>query len=106
MQEFKLNLGGTKDIIIQVPEEHEIVREEAFAVAIVKLQEIIADGVYPVEVTKRLWPCIFCDVKYKDQAKLMAHMRSAEHKEKNKGIYNLADKHMKKPVEKKEIKAE
>jgi hypothetical protein len=105
MKEFKLNIGQ-RDIIIQVPEDHEIQREEAFAVALVKLQDIIADGIYPITVTKRVWPCIFCDKNFKDQPKLMAHVRSDEHKEKAKSIKGLADKHMKKPEVEKESKTE
>lgn len=98
MKEFKLNIGE-KDIIIQVPQDHEIQREEAFAVALVKIQDIIVDGMYPITVTKRVWPCIFCDKDCKNQAKLMAHVRTDEHKEKAKVIKRLADKHMEKPKE-------
>ena len=94
MKEFKLNLGE-KDIIIQVPDDVQIQREEAFAIAMVKLQEIVTDGVYPITVTERVWPCVFCDKSYSKQPKLMAHVRSDEHIEKEKFIKRLADKHMK-----------
>jgi hypothetical protein len=97
MKTFNLNIQGSKDITIQVPDDMEIQREEAYAMALVKLQEIIVDGVYPVN--QRVWPCIFCDKCFTDQAELVGHVRSQEHLAKAALIQNLADKHMRKKRE-------
>jgi hypothetical protein len=97
MKTFNLNIAGSNDITIQVPDDMEIQREEAYAVALVKLQEIIVDGTYPVN--QRVWPCIFCDTCFPDQAGLMGHVRSQDHLAKAASIQNLAEKHMKKQQE-------
>ena len=94
MKTFNLNISGNVDIIVQVPDDREIQREEAYAVALIQLQEIIVDGTYPIN--QRLWPCIFCDVHFSTQAELMGHVRSEEHLQKTSGIQKLADKHLKK----------
>lgn len=91
MTEFKLNIGR-EDIIIQTPEELGVKREEAFSIAMVKLQDLIADGILPIN--KRIWSCIFCDTEYEEQAELMGHLRSEEHIKKLAPIKKLADKHM------------
>jgi hypothetical protein len=97
MKTFNLNIAGSPDIIIQVPDDMEIQREEAYAVALMQLQEKIVDGVYPIN--QRVWPCIFCDTRFTDQAKLMGHVRSQDHLTKVAGIQKLAEKHMRKKQE-------
>lgn len=96
MKEFKLNID-TQDIIIQVPNDIEIIREEAFAIALLKLQEIIVDGTYAIR--QRVWPCLACGKLFKNQTKLMAHVRKDEHIKKEEPLHFLADKHMKKKEE-------
>jgi hypothetical protein len=88
MKEFNFEEG----IIIRVPDDREMQREEAFAIALLKLQEIIADGSYAV--TQRLWPCIFCDIAFKNQTKLMGHVREESHVKKEASLHRLADKYM------------
>ena len=95
MKAFNLNLGGSQDIIIQVPDDIEIQREEAYAIALIQLQEKIVDGVYPIR--QRVWPCLFCDAWFTEQAELMGHVRSQEHLVKVAGIQKLADKHLQRP---------
>lgn len=79
MKEYRLNLIGKKDIIIEVPEGMEVSRDEAFSLAIVEMQKKIADGLIPFEVTKRFWPCIFCGKSWNDQFKLLKHLDSDSH---------------------------
>jgi hypothetical protein len=97
MKTFNLNIAGSSDIIIQVPDDMEIQREEAYAVALMQLQEKIVDGVYPIN--QRVWPCIFCDTCFTDQAELMGHVRGQDHLTKVAGIQKLAEKHMRKKQE-------
>jgi hypothetical protein len=94
MQTFHLTLAGSKDIIIQVPDGIEMQREEAYALALLQLQEKIVDGVYPIK--QRVWPCIFCDTCFTDQAELMGHVRGQDHLTNVAGIQKLAEKHMRK----------
>jgi hypothetical protein len=77
MKTFNLNIGGNEDIIIQVPDDIEMQREEAYALALLQLQEKIVDDVYPIN--QRVWPCIFCDTRFTDQAELMGHVRGQDH---------------------------
>ena len=95
MQTFHLNLGGREDIIIDVPDAIQIQREEAYALALMQLQEKIVDGVYPIN--QRVWPCIFCDTRFTGQSELMGHVRGEEHLAKVAGIQKLADKHLQQP---------
>jgi hypothetical protein len=97
MKTFNLNIAGSSDIIIQVPDDVEIEREEAYAVALMQLQEKIVDGVYPIN--QRVWPCIFCDKRFTDQAELMGHVRGQDHLTKVSGIQRLAEKYMRKKQE-------
>jgi hypothetical protein len=97
MKTFNLNIAGSSDIIIQVPDDIEMQREEAYAVALMQLQEKIVDGVYPIN--QRVWPCIFCDKRFTDQAELMRHVRSQDHLTKVAGIQKIVDKHMRKKQE-------
>jgi hypothetical protein len=97
MKTFNLNIAGRQDIIIQVPDDMEIQREEAYAVALMQLQEKIVDGVYPIN--QRVWPCIFCDKRFTEQAELIGHVRRDEHIQKVSKIQKLAEKHMKKQQE-------
>jgi hypothetical protein len=97
MKTFNLNIGGSSDIIIQVPDHIDMQREEAYAVALIQLQEKIVDGVYPIN--QRVWPCIFCDKRFTDQPELMGHVRSQDHLTKVASIQKLAEKHMGKKQE-------
>ena len=97
MKTFNLNTVGGVDIIIQTPDELDMQREEAYAVALIQLQEKIVDGVYPIN--QRVWPCIFCDKCFADQAELMGHVRGQDHLEKVAGIQKLGEKHMRKKQE-------
>ena len=97
MQTFHLNIGGSKDIIIDVPDDIKMLREEAYALALIQLQEKIVDGVYPIN--QRVWPCIFCDQRFTEQAELMGHIRSQDHLAKVAGIQKLAEKHLQKKPE-------
>ena len=92
MQTFHLNIGGSKDIIIDVPDDIKMQREEAYALALMQLQEKIVDGVYPIN--QRVWPCIFCDQRFTEQTELMGHVRGQDHLTKVAGIQKLADKYM------------
>jgi hypothetical protein len=94
MKTFNLNIAGSQNIIIQVPDNIDMQREEAYALALMQLQEKITDGVYPIN--QRVWPCIFCDLRFTDQAELMGHVRNQDHLTKVAGIQKLAKKHMKK----------
>ncbi len=97
MKTFNLNVSGNLDIIVQVPDDIELQREEAYAVALIQLQEKIVDGAYPIN--QRVWPCIFCDKRFPEQAELMGHVRSQGHLTKVAGIQKLADKHMRRKQE-------
>jgi hypothetical protein len=97
MKTFTFNLTGSDDITVQVPDDSEMLREEAYALALMQLQEKIVDGVYPINL--RIWPCIFCDQRFTRQAELMGHVRGQEHSAKVAGIQRLAEKHMKKQQE-------
>jgi hypothetical protein len=92
MKTFTFNFTGSDDIIVQVPDNSEMQREEAYALALIQLQEKIVDGVYPIN--QRIWPCIFCDQRFTRQAELMGHVRSQERLAKVTGIQKLADKHI------------
>jgi hypothetical protein len=92
MKTFNLSIAGSDDIIIQAPDDSDTQREEAFALALVQLQEQITDGVYPIN--QRVWPCIFCDVRFNRQAELMGHVRSQDHLAKTAAIQRLAEKHI------------
>src|SRR6266705_3505141 len=80
MKTYKLNLHEGKDIIIQVPDGLETTRDEVFTLATMQLQEEIANG--NVEVTERVWPCIYCDTEFSEQGALAKHLRSHETLEK------------------------
>ena len=97
MKTFNLNISGNVDIIVQVPDDIDMQREEAYAVALIQLQEKIVDGVYPIR--QRVWPCIFCDQRFTEQTELMGHVRSQDHLMKVAGIQKLAEKHLQKKPE-------
>lgn len=91
MKIFKLNLSE-KDIIIKVPDELETNRDEIFALASMELGEQVADG--NVRIIERIWPCIYCTKRLKDQIKLQTHLHIHDDlKEKLKGkIKHLYEK--------------
>jgi len=80
MQTFKFHLHEGKDIIIQIPDELEVKRDEVFALAALEAQDQIANG--NIVVTKRIWPCFFCDTEYEEQGELLRHLIIHEKLEK------------------------
>jgi DNA-binding transcriptional regulator YiaG len=72
MKTFQFHLQEGKDILIEVPDELEITREEVFALAALETQEQIADG--NVQIIRRVWPCLYCKAEYETQGELVHHL--------------------------------
>ena len=80
MQAFKFHLQEGQEILIQVPDGLEVKRDEVFALAALEAQDQIANG--NIKVTKRIWPCFFCNTEYEEQVELLRHLYSHETLEK------------------------
>src|SRR5919109_3531876 len=80
MKTFTFHLQEGKDILIQVPDGVEVKREEVFALAALEAQDQIANG--NLQITKRIWPCFYCNTDYDEQGELVRHLSSHETREK------------------------
>jgi DNA-binding transcriptional regulator YiaG len=80
MKIFRYNVQEDKDVIIHVPDELEVKREEVFALAALEAQDQIANG--NIRVTQRIWPCLYCGTDYDEQGALLQHLPSHEAREK------------------------
>jgi DNA-binding transcriptional regulator YiaG len=80
MKTFTFHLQEGKDILIQVPDGLEVKREEVFALAALEAQDQIANG--NIQITKRIWPCFYCNTDYDEQGELVRHLSSHETREK------------------------
>src|SRR5919199_6345862 len=80
MKTFTFHLQEGKDVIIQVPDGVEVKREEVFALAALEAQDQIANG--NIQITKRIWPCFYCNTEYDKQGELVRHLSSHEAREK------------------------